>query len=236
MACYVDPLFVMESRDPQAFRVGARNGHRWCHLFADTPAELHALAVQVGMRREWFQGDRDGGHYDLTPGRRAAAVALGAREVTAREAVAIWQAGRKRAAAKGLKMRVFWAEAKGTDPVETRESIMEFLEAAKARAKAKGQPEPQLVMVPAGEEFQRAFPTTGWRGWAGHVAEHFGAVALPGRNMGRGTFDVAKAALDAGKSVLLWEDGAILKVRSVRKFTEDRSEQDWQSYGEAITG
>lgn len=73
----------------QAERVGARNGHRWCHLFADEAdsEELHAFARRIGMRREWFQRN----HYDLTPGRRAAAVKAGAREVDRRESVAIWR-------------------------------------------------------------------------------------------------------------------------------------------------
>lgn len=74
----------------QARRVGARNGHKWCHLFSDEtdPAfpELHEFAAILGMRRAWSQGD----HYDLTPGRRAAAVKLGALECTRHEAVAIW--------------------------------------------------------------------------------------------------------------------------------------------------
>lgn len=67
----------------QAERVGARNGHQWCHL-SSTPDDdpdflaLHAFATCIGMRRSWFQGD----HYDLTPSRRAAAVKLGATEVT----------------------------------------------------------------------------------------------------------------------------------------------------------
>lgn len=75
----------------QAARVGARNGHAWCHLFTDEkdPAfpELHAFAKRIGMRLAWSQGD----HYDLTPGRRAAAVSAGAHECTRREAVEIWR-------------------------------------------------------------------------------------------------------------------------------------------------
>lgn len=76
----------------QAERVGARNDHQWCHLFSDEAdsAELHAFAARIGMRREWFQGD----HYDLTPGKRAQAVKLGAKEVSRQEAVAIWRAQR----------------------------------------------------------------------------------------------------------------------------------------------
>jgi hypothetical protein len=63
----------------QAARVGAKNGHWWCHLIADEAdcPELHAFAARIGMKRSWFQGD----HYDLGPGRRAAAVAIGAIEV-----------------------------------------------------------------------------------------------------------------------------------------------------------
>ena len=60
--------------DRQAARVGARNGHRWCHMHADTSEELHAFAVRIGLRRKWAQRSRAGlEHYDLTPARRAAA-------------------------------------------------------------------------------------------------------------------------------------------------------------------
>jgi hypothetical protein len=75
----------------QAERVGARNGHQWCHLFSDEmdPAfpELVAFGLRLGMKRSWFQGD----HFDLVPSRRAAAVRAGAREVTRSAAVAIWR-------------------------------------------------------------------------------------------------------------------------------------------------
>lgn len=97
MAVYVDDLMehgapgLYRGKDAaQAQRVGARNGNRWCHLFTDEAdrafPELHAFAKRIGMRRSWFQGD----HYDLTPGRRAAAVRAGAREVTRKEAVEVW--------------------------------------------------------------------------------------------------------------------------------------------------
>lgn len=94
MAVYVDQPFVLESIVPQAFRVGAKHGHVWCHLFADTPEELHALAARIGMRREWCDEDPDGGHYDLTPPKRAAAIRAGAIEVDTFTAVAIWNVTR----------------------------------------------------------------------------------------------------------------------------------------------
>jgi predicted kinase len=54
----------------------------WCHLATDGDfAELHAFADRLGLRRAWFQRD----HYDLPPHGRAAAVALGAEEVSTGE-------------------------------------------------------------------------------------------------------------------------------------------------------
>jgi hypothetical protein len=87
VSVYVDPLVEGVARDPQAKRVGARNGNRWCHMMADTIEELHAFAKRIGMRRDWFQGD----HYDLTPSRRAQALACGAIPVTARDLVKVRQ-------------------------------------------------------------------------------------------------------------------------------------------------
>jgi hypothetical protein len=94
MAVYVDPLRRAVPREAEARRAGARSGHRWCHMMADTLDELHALAETIGLRREWFQGD----HYDLVPFRRARAVALGAIETTTRDLVRLRQRNRNAAA------------------------------------------------------------------------------------------------------------------------------------------
>lgn len=80
MTVYVDPLmnhgWVMRGRNlPNS------------HLFADTVEELHAFALRIGMRLEWFQAKGRLPHYDLTPDRRARAVRMGAREVTRRQLV-----------------------------------------------------------------------------------------------------------------------------------------------------
>lgn len=75
---YVDELFTMPSREAQAFKVGERHNHQWCHMWSENLDALHAMAHKIGMRREWFQ-DRPGfPHYDLVPSRRKAAVKLGA--------------------------------------------------------------------------------------------------------------------------------------------------------------
>ncbi len=59
-------------------------GKRSCHMYADTPEELHAIAARLGLRREWFQDDARLPHYDLVEPQRAQAVELGAVEVAKR--------------------------------------------------------------------------------------------------------------------------------------------------------
>lgn len=54
----------------------------------DDLSELHEFAAGIGLRKSWFQ-PRGGimPHYDLTAGKRAAAVSAGASELATREAV-----------------------------------------------------------------------------------------------------------------------------------------------------
>lgn len=90
MGVYVDPLLEYPE---WAIKPRARMAGRvWCHLVADTDAELHAFADQLGMQRRWFQEDARrpwANHYDLTPARRETALALGAREIDGAELVAL---------------------------------------------------------------------------------------------------------------------------------------------------
>ncbi len=85
MTAYVDGAYI-----PATVPNGARTVRsRWCHLTADTVAELHRFAESIGLRRAWFQPDHRPGvltipgswHYDLTVLRRVAAVRAGAVEV-----------------------------------------------------------------------------------------------------------------------------------------------------------
>jgi hypothetical protein len=62
-----------------------------CHMVADTPAELHAMADRIGVARRWFQCPPKASrpHYDIALSKRAQAVAAGAVEITWREAAGI---------------------------------------------------------------------------------------------------------------------------------------------------
>lgn len=101
MPCYVDTLAVFVATEPQARRVGARHGHLWCHLVADTREELLAMARVVGAFSDWLQVGRDGfPHFDLTPPRRETAIRMGAKEISRRDVVEIrrrWRARRRAA-------------------------------------------------------------------------------------------------------------------------------------------
>lgn len=81
MAVYVDALHPCL----------ATKNWKWdhsCHLLADSDEELHKFAVELGLKREWFQGKRLK-HYDLTAGKRHLAVKYGAKEVDNAEFAAL---------------------------------------------------------------------------------------------------------------------------------------------------
>lgn len=96
---YVDDAGIQA--DVLNTETGKTHSSRWFHLISDQldPAELHEFATgKLGLRRSYFQpGKRlgDGGpdpggdHYDLTLGKRAQAVKLGARQISAQELVTI---------------------------------------------------------------------------------------------------------------------------------------------------
>ncbi len=61
----------------------ARNGYGrmvMCHMIADTPADLHAMAEQIGIARRWFQTSPPASfpHYDIAQSKRTLAVEAGA--------------------------------------------------------------------------------------------------------------------------------------------------------------
>lgn len=72
MATYVDPLIHY------GWKLGPS-----CHFYADSLKELHAAAMDIGLKPSWFQVSNSGiPHYDLTESRRKRAVRQGAIEMT----------------------------------------------------------------------------------------------------------------------------------------------------------
>jgi len=82
VTAYVDALHYYPYVHPSA----RKYGDYWCHLLADTEAELHAFAGRIGARRSWFQAHATP-HYDLTPARRERAVRAGAIQIDSRKTV-----------------------------------------------------------------------------------------------------------------------------------------------------
>lgn len=53
-------------------------GKLWCHLVADSLAELHEFAKSIGLKRAWFQYKSIYPHYDVTVSVRDRALRQGA--------------------------------------------------------------------------------------------------------------------------------------------------------------
>ena len=73
MTCYVDTV--------RHYPGAGLRFTDFCHLLADEPEELHAMAAAVGMPRRFYQDHPWRWHYDLPDHLRAEAVRLGAREI-----------------------------------------------------------------------------------------------------------------------------------------------------------
>lgn len=82
MTIYVDRLEVhYQPPKPGATRHFG-NGKSSCHMATDGDLEeLHQFAERLGLRRSWLHNSSSAPHYDLTPNKRAQAVALGAVEL-----------------------------------------------------------------------------------------------------------------------------------------------------------
>jgi hypothetical protein len=90
MAVYVHKL----KGQSRAFFGRTARPDPWFVLTADTDDELHAFAASLGLTRVMFRPGTPAGphqqpvaaHYDVTPGERDRAVALGAQPITPEEA------------------------------------------------------------------------------------------------------------------------------------------------------
>lgn len=62
----------------------------WCHMWCDGNLdELHQMAHDIKLKREWFQDkDKRFPHYDLRPQRRDAALEKGAQQMSLKQWIA----------------------------------------------------------------------------------------------------------------------------------------------------
>lgn len=61
-----------------------------CHMIADTDAELHAMALHIGVARRWHQAPpAHDSHYDIALSKRSLAIEAGAVAITLRQACAM---------------------------------------------------------------------------------------------------------------------------------------------------
>lgn len=91
MTVYVDDM-------QRQTRIGRCTAY-WSHLMADTDAELHQFANDLGLRNEWHQhAGRPTAHYDITERLRTKAIEMGAVEVGYMSAEQIDILDRRRAA------------------------------------------------------------------------------------------------------------------------------------------
>jgi hypothetical protein len=106
MVVYVDDFSITATVGPHT--------SQWSHLFADTQEELHAFAAKLGLKRSYFQPAHERGdgspsphwHYDVTAGKRAQAIALGAQPVEWRESPKIMHERGAKAADKTAQAEV----------------------------------------------------------------------------------------------------------------------------------
>ncbi len=88
MAVYVDSIrtYPKEAIQPKA----RRYGNEWCHMSADSEAELLEAAIAIGIPVKHVQDHnvKFKPHFDLTPARRLRAVANGAIELSVKEYMA----------------------------------------------------------------------------------------------------------------------------------------------------
>jgi Protein of unknown function (DUF4031) len=81
VTCYVDTV--------RSYPGAGLRYTRFCHLLADTPDELHAMADALGIPRRFYQDHPWRWHHDLPEHLRERAVELGAQELTLREVGAL---------------------------------------------------------------------------------------------------------------------------------------------------
>jgi len=127
-------------------------------------------------------------------------------------------------------IRVFLAHSKGSTVAEIERLAVTLTRALEVYA--QGQP---FEIVTGRDYFEERFKECGsWDAWAAEVATGvdyvtrkplFDAIAVPLLRVGAGTARIVRAALDADRLVLRFDEGSIQRVRRIS--TVDS--QDWKS-------
>lgn len=89
MTAYVDPAVFTKPRGRKCY----------CHLAADSVAELHAFALHIGLGRHFFHAGANHVHYDVPEELRRVAIAAGAVEISSRALVRLARPVRRESAA-----------------------------------------------------------------------------------------------------------------------------------------
>ena len=127
-------------------------------------------------------------------------------------------------------IRVFLAHSKGSTVAEIERLAGRLSRALEVYA--QGQP---FEIVTGRDYFEERFKECGsWDAWAAEVATGvdyvtrkplFDAIAVPSLRVGAGTARIVRAALDADRLVLRFDEGSIQRIRRVSTVYS----QDWKS-------
>lgn len=80
---YVDDMYKIP--------LGQFGRMKMSHMIADTTEELLEMADKIGLNKKWIQyPNTKKEHFDVSISLRKKAIAAGAKEITMREASAIW--------------------------------------------------------------------------------------------------------------------------------------------------
>lgn len=84
-------MAVYVSRREYAFKSKKGFMMKLSHMMADDIEELHAFAISIGVKLDWFQRDAKRPHYDISKAFKQKAIARGAIEVDDRQLLLLLQ-------------------------------------------------------------------------------------------------------------------------------------------------
>src|SRR5258708_4375520 len=167
---------------------------------ADTQEELHELAARLGLKRSWFQpGKPVGGnpgpfwHYDVTAGKRAQAVRLGAVEVSARDMPALMRSrepGRRAADGHQAPARsrlLFTSSRDGVTEADVEPALRPLFA-------------PRKILVTGGARGGDQVAERLWAQWGGQVNSHLVSPEAWQRSRGAGYARNAEMVADVKAS------------------------------------